>query len=355
MKKYNFEKTLQYNNDMLLSFEVDDFILNENKSEKEFFENMDSENKKRFYELYGDNLDREVLRKSLKKEIKRLISSDEEIEKDLISYISNKIKYDKENGEINSEKLKEYSEDLKTINYYNFGNYKILFSYLFAANNEKDFENITEALSLKKNFLHYDVLFMKTLTDDKISENFKDSEAKKLLDLYMKSKFGIKSFNQYISIINNSEDKFYDLNFVNFQTNFLNENISIISKLTQGEELNNQLLSMKTKELISSLGNHIRNKSRDIISDIKKEKSTINSLNDKIFLLNKVDDMFKSIVETIVNKNNNMVNVHDKSQVSMMLKSHSEYMRDKNIQIEVDISEKKDLLKSKKVNKLKLS
>lgn len=353
MKKYDFSNTLQFNHDMLLSFEVDDFVFNEEKDSKSLLKDIGEENLGRFYEIYGSDINRESLKVSLKKEIKRLINVEGEIETDLINYISTKIKSDREDSDLNNDKLKEYHEDLKIFNYYNFSNYKILYSYLFAAKNPDDFENITEAMSLKKNFLHYDVLFMKTLTDEKISENFKDSDAERLLDIYMNSKFGIKSINQYLSILNNSEDKFDDFNFVNFQYKFLQKNLERITKFNQGEEVNNKHLTEKTKELISGLGNKVRGKTKDIILSIKKGKSTVNELNDKMFLLNKVDDMFKLLTGAVVKPSNDIVNPYDKSLVEAMLKSHINYMTEKNATIESGIEIKKEEYRTKRNNKMK--
>lgn len=353
MKKYDFKKTLQFNHDMLLSFEVDDFVFNEEKKIENFLADIGKEDKERLLEIYGDNLNRDTLKISLKKEIKRLTNVESEIEVELINYISNKIKSDRENTDLNNEKLKEYGEDLKIFNYYNFSNYKILYSYLFASKNYEDFEKITEAMSLKKNFLHYDVLFMKTLTDGTISENFKDRDSENLLDIYMNSKFGIKSINQYLSILNNSEDKFADFNFVNFQYKFLKDNINKISKFIQGEEINNKHLTEKTKELISGLGNKVRGEAKDILQSIKKNKSTVNELNDKMFLLHKVDDMFKLLTESIVKQSNDIINPYDKSSVESMLKSHINYMSEKSASIEHNIEIKKEEHRIKKNNRMK--
>ena len=204
MNNYDFSRLDKFNSDMILSFDAEMILL---EKDKNFISKIDPQKRNDFISTYGDNL--KDVERNLKLEQSRLIKEESRVEQHYLSAIIKNINNGKS---VNSEKIDDYIQDVKGFMNRNFYSYRMMFTYLDSAKTVNDFENITERLNIKKNFENFDLLVFQF-----VNEN----GSFKMLDLYMRSKFKIKSLNDYVGIIKKSEELFEDDSFTYNQEDFV--------------------------------------------------------------------------------------------------------------------------------------
>lgn len=286
-KEYDFEKLNDFKKDMMLSFLVEDCLMNNELND--ILNKISPQDKSNFYSIYGEDLSEDKILEKLKLEVVRLNKLENKNINEFIFYEANKI-YNIQNQEKLSNQdllnMKEMQNKAKDNNLYDF---RVGMTYLYASKNKDDFNRIVEILNLKKSFTYFDTLFLKYNSSEQVQILF-GNKKDEMIDLYMDSNYGLKNIKNLFELLINSSEKHSDKEFVRqlnkITSSFIKKNKVNLSRIDIKELKDEKIISLllndydvdKNKELSEKVMLPLLNmikESKNILSEEKKEISKI--------------------------------------------------------------------------------